>query len=179
MAYDHDHGLECVNKFGVLTCTRSNVRELRAGPLTRPAEAKRLPRPPSRPTKEAAIAVRAVLAKKFKGIKFSVRSEHYSQGSSVNVSWTDGPTEKQVSDAAEWEAGVDRNLEAESMNRFLQTSRTHSAKLKAFAERKLASGAAAVDSWSDRDNQLHQIMYWTAVTPQGVFLYSPKARGEG
>jgi hypothetical protein len=42
--------------------------------------------------KLAAVNVRAELKRVFKGVKFSVRSDH----NSVRVSWTDGPTESQV-----------------------------------------------------------------------------------
>ena len=42
-------------------------------------------------TKEVAVLVRKVLKEAFPGIKFSVRQDRYAGGSSVNVSWTDGP----------------------------------------------------------------------------------------
>jgi len=47
-------------------------------------------------TKEAAVMLRAALKRHFPGVKFSVRYERYSMGSHINVSWTDGPTRKQV-----------------------------------------------------------------------------------
>lgn len=40
---------------------------------------------------ETAKKIRAKLKAEFPGVKFSVRSETYSMGSSVTVSWTDGP----------------------------------------------------------------------------------------
>ncbi len=40
--------------------------------------------------------MRAALARTFPGIKFSVRTSRYSMGCSADVSWTDGPTERQV-----------------------------------------------------------------------------------
>lgn len=40
--------------------------------------------------------VRKALKEAFPGIKFSVRSHTYSMGASINVNWTDGPTDKQV-----------------------------------------------------------------------------------
>ncbi len=40
---------------------------------------------------ETAKLVRAELAKHFPGVKFSVRSQSYSGGASITVSWTDGP----------------------------------------------------------------------------------------
>lgn len=50
------------------------------------------------PTESALAAkmVRQELKQKFKGIKFKVTSENYSMGSSLNISWIDGPTEKEV-----------------------------------------------------------------------------------
>lgn len=62
-----------------------------------------LPTPPtSRPTRdyltcaETAKLLRNALRLAFPGITFSVRSHTYSMGASINVSWTDGPTEKAV-----------------------------------------------------------------------------------
>lgn len=40
--------------------------------------------------------IRAELAREFPGVKFSVKSESYSGGSSINVHWTDGPTADEV-----------------------------------------------------------------------------------
>lgn len=48
---------------------------------------------------ETAKVVRKILKTKFPGTKFSVRSETYSMGCSVNISWTDGPTTKQIDQA--------------------------------------------------------------------------------
>lgn len=45
---------------------------------------------------ETAKAVRAALKRAFPTTKFSVRSSHYSMGASIDVTWTDGPTSKQV-----------------------------------------------------------------------------------
>ena len=42
--------------------------------------------------KQCAVNIRIELKKAFKGVKFSVRSDY----SSVNISWTDGPTAEQV-----------------------------------------------------------------------------------
>lgn len=44
-------------------------------------------------TKECSVLARALLKEAFPGVKFSVRTEHHT---SVNVSWTDGPTTKAV-----------------------------------------------------------------------------------
>ena len=45
---------------------------------------------------DTAKLIRPALAKHFPGIKFSVRSESYSGGASINVSWTDGPRTKEI-----------------------------------------------------------------------------------
>lgn len=47
-------------------------------------------------TAEAAKLLRPQLKKTFPGVKFSVRISRYSGGSSIDVAWTDGPTEDQV-----------------------------------------------------------------------------------
>ena len=44
----------------------------------------------------AAKNIRIELARSFPGIKFSVKTERYSGGNSITVSWTDGPTSAQV-----------------------------------------------------------------------------------
>jgi len=47
-------------------------------------------------TTEVAKRLRKVLKETFPGVKFSVRSDKYSGGSSINVGWTDGPTAEAV-----------------------------------------------------------------------------------
>ncbi len=44
----------------------------------------------------AAKQIRIELKAAFPGIKFSVRTETYSMGNSINISWTNGPTQKAV-----------------------------------------------------------------------------------
>ena len=46
---------------------------------------------------ETAKIVRKELASAFASIKFSVKSKSYSGGASISISWTDGPTDAQVS----------------------------------------------------------------------------------
>jgi hypothetical protein len=41
--------------------------------------------------------IKKELALSFPGVKFSVKSESFSGGNAIRVSWTDGPTEEQVS----------------------------------------------------------------------------------
>jgi hypothetical protein len=48
------------------------------------------------PAKETAKKIRAALKVAYPGVKFSVRTDVYSMGSSVNVSWTDLPLTEEV-----------------------------------------------------------------------------------
>lgn len=47
---------------------------------------------------ETAKKIRKALKDAFPGVKFSVRTRTYSMGSTVDVEWTDGPSEGRVSD---------------------------------------------------------------------------------
>lgn len=47
-------------------------------------------------TTETAQLIRRALRESFPGVKFSVRSDKYAGGSSIRVSWTDGPTQHSV-----------------------------------------------------------------------------------
>jgi len=51
-------------------------------------------------TKEVAKLIRKALKESFPAYKFSVRLERYAGGSSITVSWTDGPTVNQVEQVA-------------------------------------------------------------------------------
>lgn len=48
------------------------------------------------PVTETAKFLRTVLKEAFPGIKFSVKTDKYSGGSSIDIRWTDGPTVAQV-----------------------------------------------------------------------------------
>jgi len=48
----------------------------------------------------AAAAIKAELKTAFPGIKFSVTSDSFSMGNSVDIRWEDGPTDNEVSDIA-------------------------------------------------------------------------------
>lgn len=54
---------------------------------------------------ETAKLVRAALKREFPGQKFSVRSHTYSGGASIDVRWTDGPTDKAVNEVVQDFAG--------------------------------------------------------------------------
>jgi len=47
---------------------------------------------------ETAVFVRDILKESYPGVKFSVRSDSYAGGASIDILWTDGPTTKQVDD---------------------------------------------------------------------------------
>jgi hypothetical protein len=51
--------------------------------------------------KSGAANMKTELRRAFPGVKFSVRFESYSGGSSIRVSWADGPTVKQVDEIAD------------------------------------------------------------------------------
>lgn len=48
--------------------------------------------------KEVAKLIRKCLKESFGGTKFSVRIDRFSGGSSIDINWTDGPNDAQVSD---------------------------------------------------------------------------------
>lgn len=54
---------------------------------------------------ETAKLVRNELKSRFPGVKFSVRSNTYAGGASINVSWVDGPAAKMVDAVAKQFAG--------------------------------------------------------------------------
>lgn len=54
---------------------------------------------------ETAKLIRVDLKKAFPGVKFSVRSSVYAGGASIDVSWTDGPSQKAVEGVAKVYAG--------------------------------------------------------------------------
>lgn len=56
---------------------------------------------------ETAKLVRAQLKRHWPGVKFSVRTDRYSMGASVNVTWTDGPPSKAVDKVAGIYSGAD------------------------------------------------------------------------
>lgn len=54
------------------------------------------PRPRWVDTRDVAVLIRKHLKKNFAGVKFSVKMQRYSGGSSIDIVWTDGPTQAQV-----------------------------------------------------------------------------------
>ena len=56
---------------------------------------------------DTAKLLRQALRRTFSGVKFSVRSDTYSGGASIDVSWTDGPTEKAIKTLVDEFGGAD------------------------------------------------------------------------
>jgi hypothetical protein len=56
---------------------------------------------------ETAKLLRVALQRAFPGVKFRVRSEVYSGGASISVSWTEGPSEEDVDRVAQGFVGAD------------------------------------------------------------------------
>ena len=56
---------------------------------------------------DTARHLRQALKRTFSGVKFSVRSETYAGGASIDVSWTNGPTEKAIKTLVDEFAGAD------------------------------------------------------------------------
>ena len=58
-------------------------------------------------TTTVAKMIRKDLKEAFKGVKFSVKSDKYSGGSSINISYTDGPTVDEVKNIVAKYEGAD------------------------------------------------------------------------
>ena len=58
-------------------------------------------------TTDTAKLIRSALKESFPGVRFSVRSDRYSMGSSIDVRWTDGPNTAQVRSITQWFAGAE------------------------------------------------------------------------
>lgn len=69
--------------------------------------------------KESAREIRKVLKANWPDTKFSVRSKQFAGGSSVDLHWTDGPTEREVSAATAHLKGYDNGY----YNEYIGTSR--------------------------------------------------------
>jgi hypothetical protein len=100
-------------------------------------------------TKDVAKIVRRVLKEAYPSFKFSVRIERYAGGSSIDVSWIDGPLQEDVnklvggfqgtvsSDCGDFRDPVKKVFEGEDVsfgNTFLFCKRQHSAEHKATSE---------------------------------------------
>lgn len=79
---------------------------------------------------EAAKLLRVALAEAFPGVRFSVRTERFSMGEAISVSWIDGPSNVLVSRVAKAFEQIDRDeISGEILNggnRYAQTHRDYS-----------------------------------------------------
>lgn len=87
---------------------------------------------------EAAKEVRKALKHEWPAAKCSVKSKRYSGGSSVEVTWTDGPTEAAVSKVVEHFAGYENGY----YNEFVSVARSTS-------HETMEAAAAAVAQYYD------------------------------
>ena len=83
-------------------------------------------------TTQSAKDVRKVLKAEYPNTKFSVRVKRSSMGSSVNITWTDGPTEKEIADKTAHLKG------GEYLNEYISTYRTISRQVIEAAARAAA-----------------------------------------
>ena len=96
--------------------------------------------------KDIAKEIRAVLKGTFPATKFSVKSSRFSQGSSADISWTDGPTKTQVNDLIG---------EYGTRSQFINTDRAHTVKL----------ANKAVDAWKVQNPEYaHITIIWIGET---------------
>lgn len=88
--------------------------------------------------KDIAKSIRTVLKSVFPGTKFSVTISRFSQGSSVNVGWTDGPTKTQLNDLIGSHG---------TRSQFINTDRTQSIELT----------SKAVEAWKVQNSEYAHI----------------------
>src|SRR3990167_5287696 len=89
---------------------------------------------PGRDRVTAAKNIRVELARAFPGVKFSVKGRSFSGGDDINVSWTDGPTSKQVE-------AIIQKYSAGSFDAFDDSyTYSHSAWIEAFGDAKYIMG---------------------------------------
>jgi len=65
---------------------------------------------------DTAKIIRKELKANYPGIKFSVRSEKYAGGASINIDWTDGPTASEVDGIVQGFRGADFDGSTDSMH---------------------------------------------------------------
>jgi len=67
------------------------------------------PDPSRLPLVEKAKAIRAILKERFPGQKFSVKSDRFSMGESIDISWTDGVANNKVEELVAPFERIDRD----------------------------------------------------------------------
>lgn len=133
------------------------------------------------PAKEVAKTLRTELKKAFPGCKFSVRCSGSSLHDSINVAWTDGPTEKQVEAIAKKHEQIDRDEASGEIlsggNRFVGTYRRTSERLVAYAHREVVRRFGGSSSPARPHEQFWPTLYCLEVRPDGQILaWSPESR---
>lgn len=112
----------------------------------------------------AAAAIKTELQEKFPGIKFSVKSDTYSMGSSVRASWDDGPSYDEVDSLiSKYQYG-----HFDGMNDIYEMSNVNDSIPQAkhvFAQRGMSPETKAIlepqaaEIWTDRDYRNRDILY--------------------
>jgi len=124
-----------------------------------------------------AVAIREELKKLFPAYKFSVTSDTYSMGNSVHISWTDGPTVKQVEEITNkyqyghFDGMTDMYENTNSRDdipqaKYVSCNRTISAELKAILTPDLTEflKSHTLDNYRDDLNSImHRILYRTEI----------------
>jgi|GEM_PF-1717854 len=127
---------------------------------------------------ETAKAIRQELKQAFPGIKFSVRSETFSMGDSVRVSWEDGPLSKQVTEIigkyqyGHFDGMTDMYENSNSrkdipQTKFVQTRREKSEQVKAVFNQFVEDNPFKQDHRYDIERQFYQIWQETPL-PAGA-----------
>lgn len=121
----------------------------------------------------AARNVRSELKAAFPGVKFSVRTSRFSGGDSLDISWTDGPTTKQVEEVTnKYKAGsFDGMVDLYTYNtteftekygdaKYIGTSRKYSVefleKVAQIVSEKYGKEAPAISSYNNGDSYFNR-----------------------
>ena len=94
----------------------------------------------------AAKLLRGKLAAAFPATKFSVRSSRFSMGESIDVSWTDGPSEKRVKAITNAFKDISRDSFGEILgggNRYLGLDRSFSSSATTWAAKQTQATSGA------------------------------------
>jgi len=105
---------------------------------------------------QAAAAIREELKTKFKGVKFSVTSSNFANGNSVDIQWTDGPTEDEVSAiTSKYQYGhfngMEDIYEYSNSREDIPQAKFVSENRKQSEETRAAIDAAALELWPGED----------------------------
>ena len=102
---------------------------------------------------QAAKLLRAKLAAAFPATKFSVRSSRFSMGESIEVGWTDGPSEKRVKKITDAFKDISRDSAGEILgggNRYLGLDRSFSSSATTWASKQTQNTSDAYSNEKQR-----------------------------